>query len=111
MGGVHLDTLSERVGIHAARFYLGKGGFPHTRHFDIGNLLVLNYLVNGKPLFCGYNIPFLTHNILACEQCFYNRRTGGWRTYPGIFQADFQLGIFQFLSGVLHCRQQAAFRV
>ena len=42
--------LPERVRIHAARFDLGKGGFPHARHFYIGDLLVLDYLVNGKPL-------------------------------------------------------------
>ena len=111
MGGVHLDTLSERIGIHAARFYLGKGGFPHTRHFDIGNLLVLDNLVNGKPLVSRHKVLLLTHDVLAGEQRFDNRRTGGGRAYPGIFQAGFQFGIFQFLSGVFHCRKQAAFRV
>ena len=108
---VHLDALPERVGIHASRFYLGKGGFPHARHFDIGNLLVLDNLVNGKPFVGGNKVLFLTHDVLAGEQCFDNRRTGGGRAYPGIFQAGFQFGIFQFLSGVLHCRKQAAFRV
>jgi len=108
---VHLDTLSERVGIHASRFYLGKGGFPHARHFDIGNLLVLDNPVNGKPLVGGYKVLLLTHDVLAGEQRFDNRRTGGRRAYPGIFQAGFQFGILQFLSGVLHCRKQATFRV
>ena len=108
---VHLDTLSERVGIHVSRFYLGKGGFPHTRHFDIGNLLVLDNPVNGKPLVGGYKVLLLTHDILAGEQCFYNRRTGGGCTYPGIFQAGFQFGILQFLACVFHCSKQAAFRV
>ena len=110
MGGIHLDALPERVGIHAARFYLGKGGFPHTRHFDIGNLLVPDNPVNGNPLVGGYKVLLLTHDVLAGEQRFDNRRTGGGRAYPGIFQAGFQLGIFQFLSGVLHCGKQAAFR-
>ena len=108
---VHLDALPERVGIHAARFYLGKGGFPHARHFDIGNLLVLDYLVNGKPLVGRHKVLLLTHDVLAGEQRFDNRRTGGGCAYPGIFQAGFQFGIFQFPACVLHCRQQAAFRV
>ena len=108
---VHLDALPERVGIHAARFYLGKGGFPHARHFDIGNLLVLDNPINGKPLVGRHKVLLLTHDVLAGEQRFDNRRTGGGRAYPGIFQAGFQFGIFQFPACVLHCRQQAAFRV
>ena len=50
--------FSECVGIHTARFYLGKGGFPHTRHFDIGNLLVLDNPINGKPLVGRYKFFF-----------------------------------------------------
>lgn len=50
LGGIDLDALAEGVGIHLPALDLGEGGLPLPGHLDIGDALVLYYLIHGKPL-------------------------------------------------------------
>ncbi len=103
--------FSECVGIHTARFYLGKGGFPHTRHFDIGNLLVLDNPINGKPLVGRYKFFFSrTMYWRANSVSIIAARVAGV-PIPASFRLAFSSASSSSFSGVLHCGKQAAFRV
>ena len=58
-GGVDLDALAEGVGIHLPALDLGEGGLPLPGHLDIGDALVLHYLIHGKPLVGRYEACLL----------------------------------------------------
>ena len=111
LGGIDLDALAEGVGIHLPALDLGEGGLPLPGHLDIGDALVLHYLIHGKPLAGRYEALLLPAHIVPGKEGFDDGGTGGGRADAVPFQAVPQLVVLQIPAAMLHRRKEAALGV
>lgn len=111
LGGIDLDALAEGVGIHLPALDLGKGGLPLPGHLDIGDALVLHYLIHGKPLVGRHEALLLPAHVVTGKEGLDDGGTGGGRADTVPFQAVPQLVVPQLPAAMLHRRKEAALGV
>ena len=111
LGGIDFDSPAERGCVHFARFDAGKGGFPLSGHFDIGNAFALYGMVHRQTFLGRDKVLLVTAHVVTGEQGFDNGRTGGGRADADVFQAVPQFGFLQLLAATLHSGKQAALGV
>ena len=102
LSGIDFDSFAERGCVHPARLDAGKGGFPLSGHFDIGNAFALYGMVHRQPFFSRDKVLLVTAHVVTGKQGFDNGRTGGGRADTDVFQAVPQFSFLQLLAATLH---------
>lgn len=102
LGGIDLDGLAEAIGIHLPALDLGEGGLPLPGHLDIGDALVLHYLIHGKPLVGRHEALLLPVHVVTGKEGLYDGGTGGGRADTVPFQTVSKLVVLQLPAAMLH---------
>ena len=102
LGGIDLDGLAEAVGIHLPALDLGEGGLPLPGHLDIGDALVLHYLIHGKPLVGRHEALLLPAHVVTGKEGLDDGGTGGGRADTVPFQTVSKLVVLQPPAAMLH---------
>ena len=90
---------------------LGEGSLPLPGHLDIGDALVLHYIIHGKPFVSRHEALLLPAHIATGKEGLNDGGTGGGRADTVLFQAVPQLVVLQLPAAMLHRRKQGTLGV
>ena len=111
--GAHIgiDALREFFGWHLSRFYGCKSQFPRSRHLRIGNLLILDYLIDRQALVRRTDGLLFPADLITEYQCFDDVGSCGRCADTALSHRLALVCFFNLLACILHGRQQGCFRI